>query len=277
MQTLDTVRLPFFYAAVALMAAVVLIEIGAGVLLNNAFSGAGSVATELNSTLDSAPSSVPMVAELREALGDLDSDDIDDVSEDVSNVPGLGIPYLVAVDGVLLFTLLIILAGLILPPQAVARSQGCVTCGVSCLSLLGLIGMLVVALGSLLLMVALLLAVPFGTIAYMIIYGFFNTGAAAGVLSVIMILKIACLVCLVLAQQRFLKNLSLMLLMASSLLMTLVVSLLHSLVPGFLVSITDAVGALIVGICGVIWLVVLLLGTLPGVLSALNLKGLRLS
>lgn len=277
MQTIDTVRLPFFYAAVALIAAVVLIEIGAGVLLNNAFSGAGSVATELNNTLDSAPSDLPVVAELREALGELDSDDMDDVSDDVSDVPGLGIPYLVAVDGVLLFTLLIILAGLILPPQTVARAQGCVTCGVSCLSLLGLIGMLFVALASLLLMVALLLAVPFGTIAYMIIYGFFNTGAAAGVLSVIMMLKIAALVCLVLAQQRFLKNLSLMLLMASSLLMTLVISLLHSLVPGFLVSITDAVGALIVGICGVIWLVVLLLGALPGVLSALNLKGLRLS
>jgi hypothetical protein len=124
----------------------------------------------------------------------------------------------------------------------------------------------------LILMVTLLLAVPFGTLAYLAIYGFFNRGGAAAVLGLLMVLKVGVGASLIAAQQRFLQNKGLVLLVLSTLLCSAIVSLLHGIVPGILVSITDAIGAIINGICGLIWAVVLLIGAIPAILKAV--KGL---
>ena len=56
------------------------------------------------------------------------------------------------------------------------------------------------------LLISLLLAVPFGTIVYLAIYGFFNRGGASATLSLLMLLKIVFAVCLVVAEQRFLQK-----------------------------------------------------------------------
>ena len=62
------------------------------------------------------------------------------------------------------------------------------------------------ALALLLLMVALFLATPFGTLAYLAVYGFFNRPGANAVLGLALALKMGAVVCLLLAQQRFLQN-----------------------------------------------------------------------
>jgi hypothetical protein len=73
-----------------------------------------------------------------------------------------------------------------------------------------------------------------------------------------MALKIGFVVCLVLAHQRFLQNKGLVLIVLTSLLANLIISFLHNFAPGILVSITDAIGAIVVGILAVIWAIVLL-------------------
>lgn len=190
--------------------------------------------------------------------------------DDPGTPPGLGVPYLALLDGLLLFVAGLMALPLLLPDRVHAKLQGIATLVVSLLALLGGILMVIAALVLLMIMVSLLLAAPFGTIAYFAIYGSFSTGVAQAVLSLLMLLKLAGAVCLVLAHQRFLQNKGLVLLILTSLLGNLVVSFLHALVPTPLVSITDAVAAIVVAILALIWAILLLLGSLPAIFKAIN-------
>ena len=149
---------------------------------------------------------------------------------------------------------------LVLNPNVQAKLQGIVTLILSFFLALGSLVLILVAFVKLLIMVALFFAAPFGTIAYLAIWGDFPKSAAAVILSLILLLKLGAAICLPLAQQRFLKLKSLILLIATSFLATIVVSFLHGIVPGPLVSITDALAAIIVGILALIWAVVILIG-----------------
>ncbi len=232
---LDRLRTPFLIAAVILFALAVAIEIGSRFFIGSTLAGGLGIQTE----------GLPR--------------------------PGLGIPYLALVDGMALFTLLLISSALLIPERVQGRLQGIVTLIVSFLALLGAIAMIFAAIALLLLMVGLLLAVPFGTLAYIAKFGNFQKGAAAGTLGVLMSLKLAYAVCLILAHQRFLQNKGLVLVTLTSLLANLVVSFLHALVPRLLVSITDAVAAIIVGILGAIWALVYLIGGIVSIVKALRL------
>ncbi len=277
MKTVDTIRLPFFYVAVILIICAVLIEIGSGFLLKNVIkvdkdNPASSAATKIRGAIQSASGGSELVGDLGDSMEKVSDGDLNQVAG-ADKPPGMGIPYMANVDGVLLFTLILVVLGLWLPKQPVARVQGCVTCLVSLMSIPGIIALIFLALGACLLMVGLLLAVPFGTIAYFAIYGFFDTGTASAVLSLLMSLKIGFVICLVVAQPRFLQNISLVVLTICSFICNIVLSFLHGFVPGFLVSITDAIGAILIGICGVIWVIILLIGAIPAIIAALNLKG----
>src|SRR5437588_825720 len=85
------------------------------------------------------------------------------------------------------------------------------------LALIACIVLIFVALALLILMISLLLSVPFGSLAYLALYGTFDAGSAIVVLSLIMFLKLAFAVCLVLSQPRFLQNKGLVLLVLTSL------------------------------------------------------------
>ena len=61
-----------------------------------------------------------------------------------------------------------------------------------------------------------------------------------------------------------------MLLVLTSLLCNIIISFLHGLVPGFLVSITDGVGAIIVAILAIIWLLFLGIGAIIAIIKALQ-------
>ncbi|MGO1075824.1 hypothetical protein [Inquilinus sp. CA228] len=184
--------------------------------------------------------------------------------------PGFGIRYLAILDLLLAYAVATMALGLILPRGVQGRVQGIVGLILSLLGLLAAIVLIFLALGALILMVTLLLAVPFGTIAYLAVWGDFPESAARITLSLVMLFKLAFCVCLVLAHQRFLQNKGLVILAAVSLGATWVVAFLHSFPPGFLVSIADVIGALVIAIVGAIWLILLLIGSILAVVASLR-------
>ncbi|MCA9940296.1 MAG: hypothetical protein KC418_16775 [Anaerolineales bacterium] len=246
----DALRKPFFVVALLLLLLVVSTEIGGGLAVSGSY--AGNICNKL-----------PNDDDIRK---ECDPDEANGLKEDV---PGLAISYLALVDGVLLFTVGLMGASLLLPDSIHGRIQGIITLIFAILLILASIALIFVALGKLLLMVGLFLSVPFGTIAYFAAFASFPRGAAAAVLSGIMLLKIGFVACLLLAQQRFLQNKGLVLLILTALLSNIIVSFLHGLVPGFLVSITDALAAIILGIIAVIWLIVLLIGSIPAIIKSI--------
>jgi hypothetical protein len=136
--------------------------------------------------------------------------------------------------------------------------------------------LVVVAVVELVTMVTLLFAFPFGTLAYLIIWGSFPRSGLAVVLSVLMALKLTFGGALVLAQQRFVQNKGLVALTLTSLVANLVVAFLHAMVPGVLVSVTDAIAGIVVAVVAIVWAVVLLVGAVTGiVVSARATASLR--
>jgi len=266
---MDELRKPFFIAALILMLLVVLIEIGSGLSLRGAPPAAGGVM--------SAIGSAPLPPAIQQALGDIGADSdsknaVESLSQSSHDVPGYGIPYMAVLDGMLLFTVGLVGSSLLITDRVQGRIQGCVTLILSIIMIIATIAMIILAIVFLILMISLLLAVPFGTIVYLAIYGFFNRGGASAILSLLMLLKIVFAVCLVLAEQRFLENRGLVLLVISSLVANIVISFLQGFVPGILVSITDDIAGIIVAACGCIWWILALIGAIPAILNAIRAR-----
>jgi hypothetical protein len=182
--------------------------------------------------------------------------------------PGLGIPYLALLDGLLAYTILLMAASLLIPERIQGRLQGVITLIVSLLVLLAAITRGFLALAKLIVMLQLLLSPIFGTLAYMVIFGTFAKGEAAIMLSAIMTMKLMFAGFLVFAHQRFVQNKGLVLLVLTSLLANVVISFLHGFVPSFLVSITDAVAAIVIVILAAVWAIVFLIGAIIAVVKA---------
>jgi hypothetical protein len=219
---IDTLRRPLFLIAVALIAIVLLIELGSGLVAS---------------------------------LG--------------ARARGMGIPYLALLDGLLVFTIGLIACSLLIPERVQGRLQGVATLIVSLIVITLGIAQIFTALGKLILMLGLLLAPIFGTIAYLIIFAGFPRGEAAFSLSLLMTLKLFFAGFLVFAHQRFLQNKGLVLLTLCSFIATIIVSFLHGFVPGFLVSITDAIAAIVVSIIAIIWAIVFLVGSIISMVKAI--------
>jgi hypothetical protein len=185
-------------------------------------------------------------------------------------VPGFGIPYLALVDTLVLFTTLLFCSPFLISHRLQGRIQGCITLLLSIGMLLLTITLIFSAFTSLTLMATLLISPIFGTFAYFAIYGDFDVEAAAIILSLSMFLKIGFAGCLIAAQQRFLQNTGLVLIVLTSLINTLIVTFLHNLVPGMLASITDAIAAIIIAIIALIWLIVFCLGSLISIVKAIS-------
>lgn len=184
--------------------------------------------------------------------------------------PGYGIPYMALLDGMVLFTVILMGTSLLLPEAVQGRLQGVLTLIVSLLVLIGSIVLVIVALVLLALMVCLLLAVPFGTLVYMAVYSHFDRSGSQVVLGLLMLLKLGFGGCLLASHQGFIKNKGLVLLVLSTLVAQVIVSFLQSVVPLPLVSITDTVGAIVVGIIAAIWSLFFLIGSIVSVVKALR-------
>lgn len=204
----------------------------------------------------------------------LDEDNRSDILEQANSdkPPGYGIRYLAMIDGPLLFTLILLGLSLILKERKSAKVQGPSSCVGSCLFILGGLVALFMVFMQLLFMLSLLFSPIFGTIAYFAGFGFFPSSTTAILLSMLMLLKIAFCIFLVLAHIRFLQNKGLVFLIICSLVANVIVSLLHGVVPSFLISITDAISAIILAIIGLIWGLIFFLKSIIPSLKALNLK-----
>ena len=260
---MEKLRLPFFIAALALAVVMVLVEIGAAGVLGTLPSQ-----QDIHDLLPPAPPppTPDPSKDLREGINEV-SDDLESFPPD--KPPGIAIYALALVDGILAFTLALMGLSLLIGHAKHARIQGIITLVFSIVIVVLAIVAILIALVKLLLMVSLFLAFPFGTIAYLAIYGFFNRGGASATLGLLMTLKIAFAVCLVLAHQRFLQNKGLILMVITAFVGNVIVGFLHGIVPIFLVSITDAIAAIVVAILALIWAIVLLIGAIPSILKAL--------
>ena len=85
-----------------------------------------------------------------------------------------------------------------------------------------------------------------------------------------MLVKTVIAVCLAAAHQSFVTDKGLLVMVAASLIANLVVSFLHGLVPGFLVSITDAIAAIVVAIIGIIVAILSLAGSIVSIVRAIR-------
>jgi hypothetical protein len=253
---METLRLPLFVVAFVLIVLALLLDIG-GLVVRSPFDSTGVQAAIQKAHVSGQPD--PSPGDIQAARGN-------------DNPPGLGIPYLALVDAVVVFTVAIMAAGILLPQSLEGRIQGLATLIFSIVLILLAIGLAFLAFGKLILMVSLLLSFPFGPLIYLALFGFFDRGTADVLLSLSMLLKVVFAICLVLAQLRFLQNVGLILIIATSLLATFIVGFLLGFVPSFLASITDAIAAIIVAILAIIWAIVLLIGSIPAILKALRLE-----
>lgn len=254
-------RKPVLIVVVALLVLVVLVELGATQFLNGS-----------SNTQDRVERVESSDAFKNELSGEEKADAVRSVEEYAAGndaPPGLAIPYLALIDGILAYTILLIAVGLIVPDHLEGKLQGLITLILSFLLALGAIVLTLIAFFKLIVMVSLFFAPPFGTIAYLAVWGSFDTGGAAIVLAFVMLLKVAASIGLPIAHQRFLDNKGLVLLVLTSLVATIIVGFLHGLVPFPMVSITDALAAVIVGIIAIIWAVVVLVGAVVAVVEAL--------
>jgi len=79
-----------------------------------------------------------------------------------TETPGHAIQALALIDGILLYSLIWMLLSVVVPRSVTGRAQGCITLVVSFFGCLGSIVAIYVAFALLMLMLALLVAVPFG-------------------------------------------------------------------------------------------------------------------
>lgn len=264
---MERLRTPLFITALILVTIVVLAELGSTSLLavfgGAAASSQAALLDNLAEGADLLPASIrqEVQAAIDEAREEEDGSAIAELQKLADTTsPGIAIRDMVLVDGVLLFTLALISAGLFLPEAVQGKVQGIITIIFALLLLLAAIGLLIAAVVKLLLMVGMLLAVPFGTLAYLAIYGSFPRGTAAAILGVLFTLKLLAAGSLVVAHQRFLQNKGLVLILLTTLLANIIITFLHGLVPIILVSISDAIAAIIMTILGIVWAVALLIG-----------------
>ncbi|WP_433310882.1 hypothetical protein [Micromonospora chersina] len=239
-------RKPFLLLALLAIALVVGLELGAAAL-----TGGGDAGGALR---DSA-------GQLGVELGDVGS---------VTEPSGRGTGYLALVDVVALWTTGLFSLSLVVPDRIQGRVQGVATLVFSIVLLLASLVLLVVAFVELTVLVSLFLAAPFGTLAYLAVWGFFPVGDAAVLLGLVLLLKLVWAALLLAAQPRFLQNKGLVLLALTTLLCTVVLEFLHQLVPSILVSITDDLGAVVFAVVALIWALVLLIGSIPAIVKAVR-------
>ncbi|MFH8251399.1 hypothetical protein ACH3VR_13585 [Microbacterium sp. B2969] len=249
------------WVAFAAILLAVLACVGAGILISP--PPLGDRISSLQSNPGGAPDGVSI-----EDLADLSPADFGESAQDP---PGLSIPYLALPLGLLLIVLALMVLPLLIGARPVPLIGGIVSVLGGLVAVIAGIIMAIIAFVLLITMVSLFLAAPFGTLAYLAIFGFFDIWASAALLGVLMFLQLAAIVFLLVAQQSMLGNKRLVFFLLLCVLLTFVVMILHSIVPIILVSITDALGAIIIALVGAIWGLLMLIGGIIALVKQLQL------
>lgn len=254
MTTLVTggLRRPLFVVAVVAIVLVVLTELGMSLLLSSTDGATVSPDTAVDLGVDLRLFESATLAE--------------------SSPPGTGIAALAFLDGLLAFTIVMLGLGLVIPDRLYGRIQGVVTLIVALLWMLAAAVAIFVGIAKLFLMMGLLGAVPFGTIAYLAIWGGFPVSRAATILGLVLFLKLAFVAFLVAAQPRFLKVKGLVLLVVVSCVAQIVLVFIHGFLPRPVVAIGDQFWAIIVTVIALIWALVMLIGSIPAIVKAIRVS-----
>lgn len=249
------------WVAFAAVLMVVLVCIGSGFVISPPKLGARIAA--LQGDPGGAPDGI--------SIDDLLALNADDFGESAQDPPGLAIPYLALANGLLLVILALMVLPLVIGARWTPLVGGIVSLLGGLVAVIAGIVMAIIAFVALTVMVSLFLAAPFGTLAYLAIFGFFDIWASAAALGLIMLLQLAAIVFLLVAQQSMLGNKRLVFFLLLAVVLTLLVMILHSIVPIILVSITDALGALIIAIVAAIWGLLMLIGGIISLVKQLQL------
>ena len=241
---MGNLRKPFLVLALVVIVVALLLEIGSKLLLGGH-----------DATADLVRTSNQLGVQLQGASG-------------VQQPSGRGTAYLGLIDAVLVYSTALYVLSLVVPQSIQGRLQGVLTLIASIVLILVSLLLLILAFVELLVMVSLFLAAPFGTLVYLVLWGFFPVGDSAVLLGLALFLKLVFAVLLVLAQPRFLQNKGLVALIVTSLVCTLVLAFLHGFVPVILVSIVDDVAAIVFAIVAIVWGLILLIGSIPAIWKA---------
>jgi hypothetical protein len=266
---MDTLRKPFLVLALVLIVLAVLIEMGAVGFIGGTTVSDSVIETTIREQAADDLKDKPFTERELEIQRRIQRVKEEQLAESGAR-PGVGIPYLALLDLVVAFSAGLIGLSLVLKQSTQARVQGCATLIFSLLLLLAGIVLLIVAISLLLFMLGLLASPPFGTITYIALFAFFNKGGALITLTLLLFLKLGFGGSLLAAQQGFLKNKGLVLIVATSIVANIIVMLLHGLVPGFLASVTDAIAAIVVAVLALLWTIFLLFGSIFSVLRAVK-------
>jgi hypothetical protein len=248
---------PFFVIAFVVWVFVLLIEMGSSLFLPLSTPTPSTFSQTVSAGADPAPSQEDVQAMFQQRRTNPPR-------------PGYAIQAMAAFDGFVLLGLLWMALALVFPMEIVGRVQGIVSLIVALLVFLVSVVAIFVIVSLLMIMVSLFLAAPFGTLVYLGIWGFFDRGSVAWLLSLDLFLKLVAAILLLFAQLKFIENKGLVFLLLVSVLFDVMISLLQGLPPGVLVSITDAVGAILVLVVTAVWAVVLLVSSLLATLKALK-------
>lgn len=124
-----------------------------------------------------------------------------------------------------------------------------------------------IALGRLTYLVGMYMSPPYGTLDYLVLFGFFDRAGSMAVLTAVMILKLASCVALFLAgrvpSQKGGPNRIVAALAVTSLLSTVLIAFSYAVVPETLMSMTDAMAGAVVAVAAIVWSVVLFLVPTP--------------
>jgi hypothetical protein len=184
--------------------------------------------------------------------------------------PGLGLMALFFFDLLVIFSYVTLALQVIGVGAITGRVQFATSLVAAILGILFGIALIVGAFTLLTVMLSLLLSVPFGTIVYFAVFGDFDTDKSRVVLGLVMAFQIGGLIMVALAAPGILKNLQLMLLSGASVLFAFVLGFLHAFPPNFLVSIVDAIAAIVFGIVATIWFLLLLFSGLASLIRTIR-------
>lgn len=188
----------------------------------------------------------------------------------IEDPPGIAIAAMALLDIQLVFSMVLYGLGLVVPGGVVGRVQGVASLILSILVIIASIVAIFIAITLVLLMLA-LIASFFGIIVYVAVFGHFARSAAAVILAVLFTGKLVVGGLLLLTHPRFVQNKGLVLLLILSLVTNIIISFLHALVPIVLVSITDAIGAIIAAIIALIWAIILLIGAIIAIIRIIRI------
>jgi len=246
-----TIRKPFVFAALVAMLFVLALELGSPHLV-----GGGQISGATAGLIDGNQDTLPV--EL----------------SDIGEPPGRGLSYLALVDIAVVYVIAQYAIAQLGLGRLHGRLIGIVTLIGSILTLLAAIVMLLVAIVEVMIMIGLFTAAPFGTIAYLVIWGGFPKSTAAALLTAMVMLQVVALILLVLAHPSFVRQKGLLIVSGLSLGLKLVLGFLHAVVPRPLVAIADDIGAIITAVVALILALFFLVFSVPSIVKALRVDRL---